>query len=263
MIKKPKTMKHLIKPFEPLKSSTKLIIQLCWLAAIILLWIMSSTSDRHLFPTPIQVINGFGNLWKAGLVVHIGSSLALCAQSVLYGSIISLIFCYLSPLPILKPIATFISKLRFLPLTGISFYVSILINDARSIQVWVLVIFMATFLITSILGVINDIPEEEFDHARTQGCTRWEMLWEVVIKGRFDFMIETIRQNLAIVWMMLVSVEGILMAAGGLGTLIKNGDKMGDNGRVIAVQIIIILFGVGLDLLLRTIRKMCFRYSKF
>jgi hypothetical protein len=44
---------------------------------------------------------------------------------------------------------------------------------------------------------------------------------EVVIKGRIDYVIELVRQNLAIVWVMLVTVESILIAAGGLGVLIK------------------------------------------
>jgi NitT/TauT family transport system permease protein len=48
---------------------------------------------------------------------------------------------------------------------------------------------------------------------------------EVVIKGRIDYVIELVRQNLAIVWVMLVTVESILIAAGGLGVLIKNGDR--------------------------------------
>jgi len=253
----------LLKPFEEVKGKTKLAIQIGWLIFILSMWFVASLGETHLFPTPLQVLTGFKELFFEGLTVHVFSSLALCAKSVLYGSIISLIFCYLSPIPILKPLAEFISKLRFLPLTGIAFYITILINDARGIQIWVLVIFMTTFLITSILGVINDIPEEEFDHAKTQGCTRWEILWEVVIKGRFDYVIETIRQNLAIVWMMLVSVESILMAAGGLGTLIKNSDKTGSNGRVIAVQIIIILIGLSLDYVLTKIRKLSFRYSNF
>jgi NitT/TauT family transport system permease protein len=253
----------LLKPFEEIKSSTKLTIQLGWLVFIILIWMLASLGDTHLFPTPMQVLIGFKELFFEGLTVHVFSSLWLCAQSVFIGALISLVFCYLSPLPILKPLAESVSKLRFLPLTGISFYITIFINDARGIQVWVLVIFMATFLITSILGVINDIPEEEFDHAKTQGCTRWEILWEVVIKGRFDYVIEAIRQNLAIVWMMLVSVESILIAAGGLGTLIKNSDRAGSNGRVIAVQIIIILIGLSLDYVLTKIRKLSFRYSNF
>jgi NitT/TauT family transport system permease protein len=45
--------------------------------------------------------------------------------------------------------------------------------------------------------MIKDIPNEEFDHAKTLGCNRWEILWEV-IKGRIDYVIELVRQNLAI-----------------------------------------------------------------
>jgi ABC-type nitrate/sulfonate/bicarbonate transport system permease component len=61
----------------------------------------------------------------------------------------------------------------------------------------------------------------------------------------------------------IVTVESILIAAGGLGVLIKNGDRLGSNGRVIAVQAIIILVGIGLDFLLTKLRKMAFRYSNY
>jgi NitT/TauT family transport system permease protein len=88
-------------------------------------------------------------------------------------------------------------------------------------------------------------------------------LYEVVIKGRLDYVIEMVRQNLAMVWMSIVTVESILAAAGGLGFLIKNNDKLGDNGKVIALQIIIILIGSSLDWLLTKIRTLAFRYSNF
>jgi NitT/TauT family transport system permease protein len=122
---------------------------------------------------------------------------------------------------------------------------------------------MTTFLTTSLIQMILDIPEEEISHARTLGCTRWEILWEVVIKGRFDYVFELVRQNLAIVWMMLVTVESILVAAGGLGFLIKNNDKLGDNGKVIAIQIIIVVLGLFLDFIITKIRKLIFRYSNY
>jgi NitT/TauT family transport system permease protein len=122
---------------------------------------------------------------------------------------------------------------------------------------------MTSFLITSLLAMIKDIPDDEFEHARTQGCTKWETLYEVIIVGRLDYVIECLRQNLAIVWMSIVTVESILISAGGLGFLIKNGDRIGSNGRVIAVQIIIIIIGVVLDWLLTQIRKLSFPYSKF
>jgi len=255
-------MLNTLKPFEQIKGSSELAIRLGWLISLVLFWIATSFTGVHLFPTPIQVIDGFNTLWSEGLVVHIASSLSLCAQAVIYSVVISLVFCYLSPIPLLRPIATTLSKFRFLPLAGIAFYLSIMINNARTLQVWVLVVFMSTFFITSILAVIKDIAEEEFDHARTLGCTRWEMLWEVVVRGRFDYVIESIRQNLAIVWMMLISVESILAAAGGLGFLIKNSDRLGNQGRVIALQIIILFIGILLDFGLTKLRKALFRFSK-
>jgi len=256
-------MLGIFKPFEKVKGSTELTIRFGWLILVMMLWIVGSLgSGTHLFPTPTQVLTGFGTLWSEGLVVHIGSSLMLCGKAVLISVFISLIFCYLSPLPSLKPIATVLSKFRYLPLAGISFYLSIMIHDARTLQTWVLVVFMSTFFITSILSVIKDIPLEEFDHARTLGCSRWEALLEVIIKGRFDYVIESIRQNLAIVWMMLISVESILPAAGGLGFLIKNSDKLGNQGRVIALQLIILAIGILLDYSLSKIRKLSFRFSK-
>lgn len=253
----------LFKPFEEISSSGKSMILTGWLLIIGLVWGYSSLGDIHMFPTPMQVLTGFKDLWLAGIKVHIGSSLALCGQAVLWATLISLMIAYLTTLPFFKSVGTVITKLRFLPLTGIAFYISILIHDARAIQVWVLVVFMSTFLTTSLIQMIRDIPKEEIDHARTLGCSRWAVLWEVVIKGRVDYVFELIRQNLAIVWMMLVTVESYLIAAGGLGTLIKNSDRTGNNGRVIALQIIIILIGIFLDLVLTKTRKISFRYSNF
>ena len=256
-------IKNLFTPFEHLNSTNKTSIMGGWLVIIIGLWFVAAMGDTHMFPTPTQVFTGVHELWGEGLVVQIGSSICLCAQAVALSVIISLIFAYTTPLPFFKPMGAFISKLRYLPLTGISFYIAIMIHDARAIQIWVLVVFMTTFLTTSLIQMISDIPEEELDHAKTLGCTRWEILWEVVIKGRVDYVLELVRQSLAIVWVMLVTVESILMAAGGLGTLIKNSDKTGNNGRVIALQIIIILLGVSLDFLITITRKLSFRYSNF
>lgn len=257
-------MKHLFSPFEKIDTKSTNFIIGTWLLFIIGMWaVTSSIGTTHLFPTISQVLNGFSSLWSEGLVVHIASSLSLFLQSVLISVGFSLIIVWLSPLPVLKPLATFCSKLRYLPLTGITFYLSILIQGAREMQVWVLVIFMSTYLITSLIAVLKDIPEEEFDHAKTLGCNRWEMLWEVVIKGRFDYVIDVIRQNLAIVWMMIVSVESILAAAGGLGFLIKNSDKFMDHGKMIALQLVILILGLLLDFVLVKVRKITFRYSKF
>lgn len=254
---------RLFKPFEKLTKRKRLLIGLGWLVFILGMWGLYSAGDTTLFPTPKQVWTGLSELYAEGLAVHIASSLWLCARAVFISVMVSLIIVYASPIPILKPLGVAISKFRYLPLTGIAFYITMLINEGRQIQVWILVVFMSTYLITSLLSMLKDIKEEEFDHARALGCSRFEMLWEVVIKGRFDYVIEIIRQNLAIGWMMLVTVESIMAAAGGLGFLIKNSDKFGNHGRIIALQLVILLIGLLMDWTLTKIRKLLFRYSKF
>jgi len=256
-------IKKLFRPFEEVTKSRRMMIMLVWVALVLGYWIFSSLGTKHLFPTPSQVWSGLKSLYAEGLVVHIASSLGLCLQAAAISLVISLIVVYLSPLPALKPVAVFLSRLRYLPLTGITFYLSILVSGARNMQVWVLVVFMSLYFITSLLAVLKDIPEEEIDHARSLKCSRWEILWEVVIKGRLDYVLDVLRQNLAIIWMMLVTVESILVAAGGLGVLIKNSDKFANHGRIVALQIIILLIGLALDWVLQTTRKGLFRYSTY
>jgi ABC-type nitrate/sulfonate/bicarbonate transport system permease component len=257
------SLKKWFRPFEEITGNQRTIIILIWLAMLLGYWILSSLGTKHLFPTPAQVWEGFRALYSEGLVVHIGRSLWLFIQAAFISLIISLIIVYLSPLPALKPLALILSRIRYLPLTGITFYLSLAVSGARSTQVWVLVVFMSLYFITSLLAVLKDIPEQEIDHARSLKCSRWEILWEVVIKGRLDYVIDVMRQNMAIIWMMLVTVESILVAAGGLGVLIKNSDKFGNHGRIVALQIIILLIGLLLDWLLQTFRKGVFRYSTY
>jgi ABC-type nitrate/sulfonate/bicarbonate transport system permease component len=256
-------MKRWFRPFEVVAHNQRLLIIGIWVLLLMVWWFLSSAGQKHLFPTPGQVWDGFQSLYSEGLVVHIGSSLALCAKATLLSVIVSLIIVYLSPLPALRPIALLFSRLRYLPLTGITFYLAILVSNARTMQVGVLFIFMSLYFITSLLSVLKDIPPDEIDHARSLKCSRWEVLWEVVIKGRFDYVIDVLRQNLAITWMMLVTVESILVAAGGLGVLIKNSDKFMNHGRIVALQLVILLVGLLLDWFLQVLRKSLFKYSTF
>lgn len=256
-------IKKWFRPFETVNSNQRMLIAGIWVIIIVGFWIVSSLGTKHMFPTPSQVWEGFLSLYNEGLVVHIVSSLALCLQAAGLSIIVSLILVYISPLPALKPIAYALSRIRYLPLTGITFYLAILVSNARTMQISVLFIFMSLYFITSLLSVLKDIPAEEIDHARSLKCNRWEVLWEVVIKGRLDYALEVLRQNLAIIWMMLVTVESILVAAGGLGVLIKNSDKFMNHGRIVALQLVILLVGLSLDWLLNVGRKAIFKYSTF
>jgi ABC-type nitrate/sulfonate/bicarbonate transport system permease component len=255
-------MIKLLTPFEKLSKSSKTIILCSWVVVILGLWFVGTMGQKHLFPSPGQVFKAFTELFNEGLVVHIFSSLKLCFLSIFIAIILSMFFAYSWPIPLMKPVSEFITKFRFLPLAGLTLYITLIIHDARNMQIWILVIFLTTFLTTSLISVVASIPQEEFDHAKTLKCSRFEVLWQVVILGRIDYVIDVIRQNLAITWMMLVTVESTLAAAGGLGFLIKNSDKFSNHSRIIALQIIILLIGLGLDWFINFLRKAIFRYSK-
>lgn len=255
-------IKKFVTPFEKINPSQRTIILLIWIVVLIVFWVIGTSGQKHLFPTPGQVLEGFKGLYNEGLVVHIFNSLKLCFLSIFLATIIALIFAYSWSVPVIKPISEFVTKLRFLPFTGLSFYITLVIHEARNMQIWIMVIFLTTFLTTSLIAVIKDIPQEEFDHAKTLKCNRFEVLWQVIVLGRIDYVIDSIRQNLAITWMMLVTVESIVVASGGLGFLIKNSDKFMNHGRIIALQIIILLIGLILDWGINFLRKAIFRYSK-
>lgn len=249
-------------PFENLSKAKKTIVLTAWIVLILIVWFVGTMGTKHLFPSPSQVFKGFSELYNEGLIVHIFNSLKLCFLSIFMAIILSMLFAYTWPIPLLKPVAEFVTKLRFLPFTGLSFYITMIIHEARNMQIWIMVIFLTTFLTTSLIAVISAIPQEEYDHAKTLKCSRFEVLWQVIILGRIDHVIDVIRQNLAITWMMLVTVESIVVASGGLGFLIKNSDKFMNHGRIIALQIIILLIGLSLDWFINFLRKSIFRYSK-
>ena len=251
----------LITPFEKIAKSQRTLILVGWIVLLLLIWFLGTMGEKHLFPSPAQVITGLSQLYSEGLVVHIFNSLALCFISILIAIVFSMFFAYTFPIPLMKPVSEFITKLRFLPFTGISYFIVIAVHEARNMQIWIMVIFLTTFLTTSLISVVSSIPQEEFDHAKTLKCSRWEILWQVIILGRVDYVIDVIRQNLAITWMMLVTVESIVVASGGLGFLIKNSDKFMNHGRIIALQLIILLIGLFLDWAINFLRKALFRYS--
>jgi len=254
-------MKKLFEPFGNRFGKKNNLILLFWFIFIFGFWGLKSFSDVKIFPTIFDTMNGFVSLYNEGLVQHILSTLGLCIKSTLIAIIVSLVFSYLSVIPFFQPLSKLISKFRYLPLTGITFYITMLLSDARTIQVWILVVFTSTYLITSLISMISSIDEEEINHARTLGCSRWEILLQVVILGRIDYVIEIVRQNLAIVWMMLVTVESLLAATGGLGFLIKNSDKFMNHGRILALQLIILLVGILIDVTLTYLRKTLFTYT--
>lgn len=214
-------------------------------AALLVVWL---TWPSGLLPTPAEVIASFGDLWTNEALAHeLWSSFLLNLAALVVATLISLSLSYLSTLPIVRPIALFITKGRFLGLIGLTFVFTLLSSGSHSLKVMLLVFGVTVFMTTSMSAVVAAIPSEKLDHARTLRMSEWRIVWEVVIRGTFADAIEALRQNAAIGWMMLTMVEGIARSEGGVGALLLNQNKHFHLSAVFAIQITILVVGLVQD----------------
>jgi NitT/TauT family transport system permease protein len=97
---------------------------------------------------------------------------------------------------------------------------------------------------------------------KTIGFSKWRTLWELVIVGRIDQTIETVRANFAIAWLMITMVETYNMSKGGVGVMLYMFNKYNQLENIFALQILIFLIGLGFDYLLSSARTIFFPYVK-
>jgi NitT/TauT family transport system permease protein len=86
-------------------------------------------------------------------------------------------------------------------------------------------------------------------------------VWEVVIRGTADKAFETLRQNAAMGWMMLTTVEGVVRSEGGIGTMLLDENKHLALDAVFALILVVLVVGVAQDYALAYLRRVCCPYA--
>ena len=109
--------------------------------------------------------------------------------------------------------------------------------------------------------VVASIPKERFDLARTLCMGEWRVVYEVVVVGQADKAFEVLRQNAAMGWMMLTMVEGISRSEGGVGAMLLNQNKHFHLSAVFAIQLTILLLGLGQDYTIGLLRNVFCPYA--
>lgn len=252
-----------LKIFEPLRvvnRQTVTILIIIQAIAALALW---QILGNQLIPSPIKVSNSILHIVTSKeFFDNLFSSLGLTLRGMFYSILIALIFSYLALLPFFKTIATFITKCRYLTLTGLIFLFTLLTQNGHQLKISLLIFGIVPFFVTSLLAIFENINPQEYDLCRTLKMNNWQTLKEVVIIGRIDNVFEVMRQNFAISWMMITMVEGLSMSEGGLGTMLIKSNKYIDLGTVFGILAIILVMGVLFDYLLGKIRHWLFPYTK-
>jgi NitT/TauT family transport system permease protein len=225
----------------------------------LLIWI---SSPWPVLPTPMDALAALRNLWlHEGLAQELIVSFKLNLEALGLSTLISLGLAYLTVIPFFRPMVVALSKARFLSLAGFTFVFTLMVGGGHPLKVALLVFGMTAFYLTSMAAVVTAIPKSDFDHARTLRMGEWRVTWEVVVLGTLDKAWEVLRQNAAIGWMMLTMVEGISRSEGGVGAMILNQSKHFRLAEVFAIQIVILVVGLGQDYAIGVLRRFCCPYA--
>jgi sulfonate transport system permease protein len=250
----------MFKPFSKINHQTFLILAGSQVLVSMLVW---QLGGGGLIPRPSAVAAALGHLLGTRLFVdNLLASLLLTGQALLYSVVITLVFGYASVIPFFRPVAQFVVKCRYLTLTGLIFIFTLLTRDGGQLKLSLLLFGIVPFLTTSFLSVIVRTPAQEYELCQTLGFSRWESLFEVIVIGKADQVFEVVRQNFAMAWMMITMVEGLNMSEGGIGALMIKYNKYNDLPHVLALQSVILGFGLCFDYLLGVLRHWLFPYTK-
>ena len=254
-------MKDLLNAFIPLKKVSKQTKSVLVTLEVLLFLSLWQFIDFSFLPKPLDVLKAFVTLYEDGLLREIFVSFWLNVEAILWSTLISLAFVYLTVFEFMKPITKALSKLRFMGLVGWTFVFTMLASSSHMLKVMLLVFGMSVFFITSMLAVIEAIPKEEYDYAKTLKLNNWQIIWHVIIYGRASEAMEILRQNAAMGWMMLTMVEGIARAEGGIGTVLLSQNKFFKLDAVFAALICVLIIGLAQDGTIAGLRKGFFPHS--
>lgn len=244
-------MTALLQPNQQATPRARRLIVVAWVALLLLWW---ATFPPRIVPRPLEVVASWRDLIHAGLLNDLSSSLWLNTEAIAWSTLISLALAYLTVLPAVKPFAGFVSKLRFLGFTGLTFCFGLVVTG-HALKLWMLVFGMTVFYVTAMISVVANVPPEDYDYARTLRMSEWRVVWEMVVRGTLDQALETLRQNAAMGWMMLTMVEGWVRSEGGLGALMLNENKHFRLGAVFAIQLTILALGMLQDGMLGLLKR--------
>lgn len=189
-------------------------------------------------------------------------SVGLCCKCLAISVIISLALTYLSVIPFFKPIASFATRLRFLPTAGMIFLFMKLSDTVNEQKTYLMVFGVTVFFITSTMAIIGDVSQGELNYPRTLRFPEWKVVYEVQIMSRLPLVYDSIRQNFAMAWMMIAFIEGLCKSDGGIGVILSDQNKYFKFDYVWAIQFLILMTGIGIDYTLKKAKKAFFPYPQ-
>lgn len=253
-------MRKLVTPLESVNSRTFYIALGVETFLALAIWYRFGAA---LIPGPFKVLTAISELLRSSEFYQaLVASLYLTVKGMAISMVIALFISYAYFLPLFRPLGHFIVKCRYLTLTGLIFLFTLLTSNGSELKLSLLVFGIVPFFVTSLISQLDAINEQEYELCKTMRMNNWEAWFEVIIIGRMDEVVETLRQNFAIAWLMITMIEGLSMSEGGLGVLLIKANKYVNLPRVFALMVVILLMGIFFDYLLGLTRIWLFPHTR-
>lgn len=245
---------RVITPNEVITTRSVWAIIAAWVVLFLGYW---TAFKPDIFPTPVDVLNAFPALWtQNGLGQELLSSMTVNLEALLLASAVSLPLAYVARVPLFAPLATFVAKMRFVSPAVFFIILLFLASGGHAVKVYMLALGETFFLVTTLIGVVQGIPSFQFDDAKTLRMSDWLSVWYVVVRGTLAQVIDAIRDNAAMGWSMLIMVEGVVRAEGGVGVMLLNQEKHVNFAEVYAIALAIVLVGIAQDYCIGVLKSM-------
>ncbi|MBG8554093.1 ABC transporter permease [Hymenobacter guriensis] len=252
-------MKELFSPNAQPRRRTFALMAAGQAALLLGLWLWM---PLRMFPSLSEVLRAFVDMVTTqGLIQELWASMTTALQALAVATVLALLISYLTALPFFRPLAYAASKMRYLTLTGLTFFMALMVSSGHEVKLSVLIFATTVYLVTGMTSVILTTTQQEMDHARTLGLGEWRSFWEVVVLGKLDDMLEVVRQNFAIIWTMITLVETLYQSEGGIGLLLYKQNRYLHLDGVVAIQLVILAAGAAQDYVFGLLRRVFFPYS--
>lgn len=253
-------IKQLFYPFGEVDKKVRLGVILFW---VILFLFLFEVLHSKVIPSPLKVANSLGKLLSSSVFYdELISSLITIVKAMFYSILVTVLIVYASTIAFFKPLAEFVSKCRYLTLTGLVFVFTMLSDNVADLKMYLLMFGIIPFFVTSFLSIVQATPPEEKWKGYVNKLNRWQTLYEIIVVGKMDMLFEVMRQNFAISWMMITMVEGYAISEGGIGTIMIKSNKYLNLAPVFAILIVVLVLGLFFDWALTALRNMLFPYLK-
>jgi ABC-type nitrate/sulfonate/bicarbonate transport system permease component len=215
---------------------------------------------------PLDVISTvIGFLTSVTFYDDFFATLMFVAKGMFFAMLLTMLLAYLHTIEFFKAYIDFITKCRYLTFATVMTMFTMHSESLSGLKMTLLLFGTIPFFVTSFVADTSlgrGTPEYQLNKAYVNRKGKWEALFEVVIVGKLDRVFEVIRQNYAIAWMVITTVEANALNEGGIGTMVSKANRVMNLGNLMAIALLVILLGVLFDFTFGWARTALFEYVK-